>query len=123
MESRTGVGEGDNRMFISSERAWLSAECPTAMSSGGEADAFDFGEGLDVEGCVVLEGSMTGLGETVGMRRPSVIVRPVTCVEVWTESLLSSVSASVKTGSGACVCEGDGCGLVMEGTEASSLGS
>ena len=45
-----------------------------ALLSGGEADAFDLGEGLDTEGCVVLEGSLTGLGEMVGMRRPSVVV-------------------------------------------------
>jgi hypothetical protein len=56
--------------------------CPTAMPAGGEAGAFDLGEGLDVEGCVVLEGStlpcnaqvVTGLGEVVGIRRSSVVV-------------------------------------------------
>ena len=41
-----------------------------AMSAGGDADAFDLGEGLGVEGCVVLEGSMTGLSEMVGIWRP-----------------------------------------------------
>ena len=47
----------------------------TAMPAGGEADALDLGEGLDVEGCVALEGSMlpciaqvvTEPGEMVGM--------------------------------------------------------
>ena len=74
MASRTGVGEGDDRKPRSSKGARLSAECPMAMLSGGEADALNLGEGLDSEGCVVLEGSMTGLGEMVGMRRPSVVV-------------------------------------------------
>ena len=123
MASRIGVGEGDNLTFRSFEGARLSAECQTAMSSGGEADTFDLGEGLDAECCVVLEGSRTGVGEMVGMRRPSVVVRPMTCVEVETEIRLSSVSASVKTGSGECVGEGGGSGLVMEGTKAASLGS
>ena len=63
------------------------------MSAGGEADAFNLGEGLDVEGCVVLEGSMTGLGEMVGMQPPSVVVRPMNCVEVGTDIWLSSGSA------------------------------
>ena len=63
------------------------------MSSGREADTFDLGEGLDAECCVVLEGSMTGLGEMVGMRRPSVVVRGMTWVEVGTEIRLSSGSA------------------------------
>ena len=70
--SRTG-GEGEDRR--SPEGARLSSGCPTAMSAGGEADALDLGEGLDVEGCLVLEGSMfacitqvvTGPGEMVGM--------------------------------------------------------
>ena len=44
-----------------------------AMSSGGETDVFDLGEGLDAEGCVVLEGSMTELSEMVGMWRPSAL--------------------------------------------------
>ena len=93
------------------------------MSAGGEADAFNLGEGLDVEGCVVLEGSMTGLGEMVGMQPPSVVVRPMTCVEVVTDICFSSGSTSVKTGSGVCVGEGGGSGLVMEGTDVLSLAS
>jgi hypothetical protein len=82
MASRTGKGEGEDRMFRSPGGVQLGAVCPTAMPAGGEADVFDLGEGLDVEGCVVLEGSMlpciaqvvTGLSEMVGMRRPSVVV-------------------------------------------------
>ena len=93
------------------------------MSSGGEADAFNLGEGPDAEGCVVLEGSRTEVDRMVGMWRPSVIVRPMTGVKVGTEIRLSSGSASVKTGSGACVGEGGGSGLVMEGTKAASLAS
>ena len=92
------------------------------MTSGGEADAFDLGEGLDTEGCVVLEGSLTGLGEMVGMRGPSVVVRPMTCVKFGTEIRLSS-DASMKSGSGACMGEGGRSGLVMEGTKAVSLAS
>ena len=50
--------------------------------AGGGADALDMGEGLDVEGSVVLEGSMlpciaqvvTGPGEVVGRRLSSVVV-------------------------------------------------
>ena len=41
------------------------------MSAGGEADAFDLGEGVDI---FILEGSMTGFSEMVGMLRPSVVV-------------------------------------------------
>ena len=48
--------------------------CAMAMSQSGKTDAFDLGEGLDVEGRVVLEGSMTGRSEIVGLRRPSVVV-------------------------------------------------
>ena len=76
MASRTGVGEGDDRTFRSSEGAQPLAVCQTTMSAGasGEADAFVLGDGQDVEGCVVLEGFMTGLSELVGMQRPSVVV-------------------------------------------------
>ena len=42
--------------------------------SAEEADASELGEGPDAEGCVVLEVSVTGLGEMVGMRRRSVVV-------------------------------------------------
>ena len=72
--ARRDAGEGDARMSRLSKGAQPSAECPMAMLSGGEANAFDLGEGLDVEDCVVLKGSMTGLGEMVGMPRPSVVV-------------------------------------------------
>ena len=74
MASRTGVREGDDRTPRSSKEARLSAECAMAMSSGGEADAFELRDGLHVEGRVVLEGSRTGVGEMVGMRRPSVVI-------------------------------------------------
>ena len=74
MASRIGVVESEDRTFRSSEGAWLSAECATAVSANWEVDTFDFKGGLDVEGCVVLEGSMTGLGEMVGTREPSVVV-------------------------------------------------
>ena len=72
--ARRDAGEGDDRTSRLSKGERPSAECPMAMLSGGEADALNLGEGLDSEGCVVLEGSMTGLGEMVGMRRPSVVV-------------------------------------------------
>ena len=94
MASRTrGVGEGDDRTSRSSQGPRLSAQCATAVSLSGEANAFNLGEGLDTEGCVVREGSMSGLGEMVGMRRPSVVVRGMTWVEVGTEIQLSSGSA------------------------------
>ena len=50
------------------------------MSPDWEADGFELGEGLDVEGFVVLEGSVTGLIEILGMWRPSVVVSPMGCV-------------------------------------------
>ena len=75
MASRTGVGEGEDRAFRSSEGARLSAMCATAISAGGKTDAFDLGEeGLDVEDRVILEGSMTGVSKMAELRRPSVIV-------------------------------------------------
>ena len=54
----------------------------TAMPAGGQADALDLGEGLDVEGWVALEGSMLpciaqvviGPSNVVGRRRLSVVV-------------------------------------------------
>ena len=80
--SRTGGREDEDKMCRSPERVRLSSVCPMAMSAGGEAAAFDLGEGLDVEGCVVLDGSMLpciaqvviGPREMVGRRRPSVVV-------------------------------------------------
>ena len=53
----------------------LSEESTTAIPAGGEANAFGLGEGVDVDGWIVLEGSMlsciaqvvTGLGEVLGM--------------------------------------------------------
>ena len=63
-----------------------------AMSSGGETDVFDLGEGQDGEGCVVLEGSMIGLGEMVGMWRPSAVVWLMVYVDSWTYIWLSSDS-------------------------------
>ena len=68
------MGDGDDRTFRSSEGERLGVVCLTAMSAGGEADAFNVGEGLVVVGRIVLEGSMTGLSEMVGMRRPSVVI-------------------------------------------------
>ena len=63
--TRTGV-EGEGRTFRSSEGAQLSAEIPTAMSAGEEADAFDLGEGLEVEwlssGSVLVRVPSTGSG-------------------------------------------------------------
>ena len=52
------------------------------MPAGGEADALDLVEGLDVEGWVALEGSMLpciaqvviGPSNVVGRRRLSVVV-------------------------------------------------
>ena len=104
------------------------------MPAGGEADALDLGEGLDVEGCVALEGSMlpciaqvvTGPGEMVGMWRPSVVVWPMTGVETETDIWLSSGSVSrmvSSTGNGACVDEEGGSGLAREGTTAGMLWS
>lgn len=52
MASRTG--EGEDKIFRSPEGVRLSE---TAMSAGGEVDAFDSGEGLDVVDCVIPEGS------------------------------------------------------------------
>ena len=106
----------------------------TAMPAGGEAAAFDLGEGLDVEGCVVLEGSMlaciaqvvTGPGEMVGMWLPSVVVWPMTGVETETDIWLSSGSVSrmvSSTGNGACVDEEGVSGLVWKETSAGMLGS
>ena len=74
MASRIGVGGGDDRSFRSSEGTRLSAVCQTAMSAGWKAETLDSGEGLDVEGCIVLGYSMTGLSEMVGMWQPSAVV-------------------------------------------------
>ena len=79
--SRSG-GEGEYKTFRSPEGARLSSACPTAMSTSEEADALDLGEGLDVEGSVVLEKSMlpciaqvvTGPGRMEGMWGRSVVI-------------------------------------------------
>ena len=68
--SRTGAGEGDDRTFRSPEGAPLSlVRCPSATSSGGEADASNLEGGQDVESsevesCIVLgeEGIPTSSG-------------------------------------------------------------
>jgi len=76
MSSGTGVG-GEDSTFRLPEGVQLSSVCPTATSCGGEADAFDLGGGLDVEGCIVLEEEsmlpcieqvVTRLGEVVIIR-------------------------------------------------------
>ena len=119
-------GRGEARAFRSPERSRLS---PTAMSACGEADAFDLGEGRDVEGCVFLEGSMlpyiaqpaTVLGEVGGIQQLSFVVWPMTCVELWTDICSSSGSALAKAssiGSGELVGEGGGSRLVRKGTNA-----
>lgn len=64
--SRTG-GVDDDRTFITSNGVWWSVESPTAMSAGEEVDVFDLGERPGIEGCIVPEGSMTGLSGMVGM--------------------------------------------------------
>ena len=55
---------------------------PTYLLRFNKANAFDLGEGRDVEGCIVLEGSMlpcvaqvaTGVCEVGGIRRLSFVV-------------------------------------------------
>ena len=129
MSLRTGKGAED-KTFRSPEGVRLSAVSPTAiMSTGGEADALDLGEGLEVEGCVVLEGAVlpcvarvvTGLSDVVGMWRPLVVVRSMSRVETGTDIWLSRGSESVRVsliGSGACVNK-EGCsGLAREGRNA-----
>ena len=79
--SRT-CGGSEDRTFRSTERVRLCSMWPTVLPAGGEADVFDLGEGRDVEGCVVLEGSMlpcvaqvvTGVREVGGIRRLSFVV-------------------------------------------------
>ena len=135
MSSRTGVlGEGEDKTFRSPEGVWLSSVRPTAKPVDGEAAAFDLGKGPDIEGCVVLEGSMlpclaqvvTRPGEVVGRRQPSVVVGPMTCVETGTDIWLLSGSVLVRIssrGNGARVDEEVGSGLAREGTNAGMLGS
>ena len=79
MASRTGGDEGADRAFRSSEGAWRSTMCATAISAGGKTDAFSLEEGLEVEllssGRALVRVPSTGSGVREDEEGGSILVR------------------------------------------------